>query len=341
MKNIIVAAFILFGVSAFAQGALFDDKGFNNREEIGVSRSYLPSYVSLKRYTPSLLYPQALSNCVAHSFSMAKTITTAKKYNVTDPDEISLLHFSTWYMYHELADYNDYSCGEGLIMEEAAEFALNEGFVPLANVEYPNFYPFSETVLCKQTSKDYYPSSLTTDRVEAEKYAFDKVYAIKNTEQLKTALSEGMPVVVGLMIPDSFERAGSFFKLSSYDKLNLDYGHAMVVVGYNDNLYGGVFEIINSWGSEWGSSGFTKVSYADFFEMVRAAYACEDYSRYGKSPSELVINTVEPEIEEKYSTPMSKVEITDERSNLFDNSKLLEAFQAVDKNWDEDDMDKL
>ena len=341
MKKSVIFIFLLAGFPSLGQGALFDDNGFNNREEIGVSRTYLPSYISLKRYTPNLLYPQALSNCVAHSFSMAKTITTAKKYNVTDPDEISLLHFSTWYMYHELADYDDYSCGDGLSMEEAAEFALNEGFVPLANVEYPNFYPFSETVLCKQTSKSYYPSSLTTDRSESKKYAFDKVYAIKNIDQLKTALSDGMPVVVGLMIPDSFEKAGSFFKLTSYEKGNLNYGHAMVVVGYNDNLNGGVFEIINSWGSEWGSSGFTKISYDDFFEMVRAAYACEDFNRYGKTSNAIVINTEEPELEEKYSAPMSRVEITDERSNTFDNSALLEAFQSVNKNWDEDDIDKL
>jgi hypothetical protein len=148
MKNITVLVLIILGINAYAQGALFDDAGFKNREEIGVSRTFLPSSVSLKRYTPSLLYPQVLSNCVAHSFSMAKTITTAKKFNVTDPKEISLLHFSTWYMYHELADQDDYSCGNGLSMEAAAEFALNQGFVPLANVEYPNFYPFSETVLC-------------------------------------------------------------------------------------------------------------------------------------------------------------------------------------------------
>lgn len=341
MKGLIVGGLLIWAQSISAQGALFDIDGFNDREEIAITRAYLPSSVSLKQFTPSLLYPQGLSDCVAHSFCMAKTITTAKKYGVTNPDEISLLHFSPWYMYYELAEYDDYSCNQGLIMEKAANFALNEGFVPIADVEYPNFYPFSETVLCKSTSKNYYPNSLVEDRDLASNLAFDKVYAIRSNDQLKTALNEGMPVVVGLMIPSSFEKAGYLYEMSSYDKANLKYGHAVVVIGYNDNLYGGVFEIINSWGSEWGSSGYTKITYDDFFEMVKVAYACEDFPRYGQSVNQIVINTESPELEEKFSSPLNEVEIMDERSNTFNNSKLIEAFNSVDKNWDREDMDKL
>ena len=33
-------------------------------------------------------------------------------------------------------------------------------------------------------------------------------------------------------------------------------GHAMVVVGYDDDKYGGAFEILNSWGTYWGNKGF-------------------------------------------------------------------------------------
>ena len=41
-------------------------------------------------------------------------------------------------------------------------------------------------------------------------------------------------------------------------------GHAMVVVGYNDSLYGGAFELMNSWGTNWGNEGFIWIRYKDF-----------------------------------------------------------------------------
>ena len=48
-------------------------------------------------------------------------------------------------------------------------------------------------------------------------------------------------------------------------------GHAMVLVGYDDNKNGGSFLILNSWGDEWGSKGTIWVKYADFFNYFEAA----------------------------------------------------------------------
>ena len=49
-------------------------------------------------------------------------------------------------------------------------------------------------------------------------------------------------------------------------------GHAMVVVGYDDTKYGGAFEIMNSWGSSWGNSGFIWVPYDDFKRQTNSSY---------------------------------------------------------------------
>jgi hypothetical protein len=40
-------------------------------------------------------------------------------------------------------------------------------------------------------------------------------------------------------------------------------GHAMCVVGYDDQKYGGAFEVQNSWGNDWGNGGFFWVRYVD------------------------------------------------------------------------------
>ncbi|NJN41428.1 MAG: hypothetical protein HC811_03495, partial [Flammeovirgaceae bacterium] len=40
-------------------------------------------------------------------------------------------------------------------------------------------------------------------------------------------------------------------------------GHAVTVVGYNDSKFGGAFEIVNSWGKNWATEGFTWLRYDD------------------------------------------------------------------------------
>ncbi len=92
------------------------------------------------------------------------------------------------------------------------------------------------------------------------------------TQKVKKAISKKNPVVVGL------------FK---FKNLKTDYnnvwipnrgtsGHAMVVVGYDDNKAGGAFEIMNSWGTRFGKNGFFWIKYADFERQIKTAYVLVD-----------------------------------------------------------------
>ena len=58
-------------------------------------------------------------------------------------------------------------------------------------------------------------------------------------------------------------------------------GHALCIVGYDDKLGGGAFKIANSWGKNWGKSGFFWLRYQDI-DMVRCAYSL--------MPNSLLIN---------------------------------------------------
>ena len=37
--------------------------------------------------------------------------------------------------------------------------------------------------------------------------------------------------------------------------------HAVTLVGYDDNMYGGAFRMVNSWGKNWGDNGYTWITY--------------------------------------------------------------------------------
>ena len=49
--------------------------------------------------------------------------------------------------------------------------------------------------------------------------------------------------------------------------------HALTIVGYNDNKFGGAFRIVNSWGKDWGDNGYFWLKYKDFKNLTTGAYA--------------------------------------------------------------------
>jgi C1A family cysteine protease len=88
---------------------------------------------------------------------------------------------------------------------------------------------------------------------------------------VKTALAAGTPVIIGFNVYSSFE-AGTWGNppsqggtgLMPYPNVNTEQllgGHAVCIVGYNDNLAGGRFIVRNSWGTSWGQNGYFYMPY--------------------------------------------------------------------------------
>lgn len=48
--------------------------------------------------------------------------------------------------------------------------------------------------------------------------------------------------------------------------------HAMCIIGYDDKKFGGAFEIVNSWGDDWGNGGYIWITYRDFYKMYPEFY---------------------------------------------------------------------
>jgi C1A family cysteine protease len=82
---------------------------------------------------------------------------------------------------------------------------------------------------------------------------------------VKTALSQGYPVVMGFDVYESFETdAVARTGMMPYPNVNSEQslgGHAVAIVGYNDNLNGGRFICRNSWGANWGDRGYFYMPY--------------------------------------------------------------------------------
>jgi len=109
-----------------------------------------------------------------------------------------------------------------------------------------------------------------TDAAKRKAGAYQKC---ANFTAVKTALAQGYPVVIGFTVYASFE-SGTWWQpsgtgLMPYPNVNTEQvlgGHAVSLVGYNDNLTGpagkGYFIARNSWGTSWGKSGYFYMPYA-------------------------------------------------------------------------------
>jgi len=90
---------------------------------------------------------------------------------------------------------------------------------------------------------------------EASKYKIKKYARIYTIDGLKNALFNHGPCLIAVPV---YNYTGRMWKQRDGDTYNG--GHAMTVVGYNNNG----FLIRNSWGNDWCNNGYTTLDYNDW-----------------------------------------------------------------------------
>jgi hypothetical protein len=120
----------------------------------------------------------------------------------------------------------------------------------------------------------------TCHNVSGQEYYSNKLYDYKmlslSVYDIKRALLENSPIVFA--IPSFSNYSGWESKLNLVDGVwnglssnVIDGLHAMTIVGYDDNKGGGAFQIVNSWGDDFGQNGFFWLKYSDL-NYIRYAY---------------------------------------------------------------------
>jgi len=83
---------------------------------------------------------------------------------------------------------------------------------------------------------------------------------------IRKKISNGFPVMFGSYVGGSFFkfRGKGVWEPTDEDREMVGWGgHAMAIVGYNNEIGGGSYRIMNSWGPFWGDGGFAWVRYSD------------------------------------------------------------------------------
>jgi hypothetical protein len=284
MKKIFaVALFFCVLGSVFSQphgrGAILDQEQYERlpRKALQISRAYtaLPPSVSLKNYTPLPGNQGQYGTCVAWATAYAaRTIAESAAFNRTDKRLITGNVFSPAFVYKNIS--NDPACIQGTYIPNALELMKDTGIPRMAAAERATDFPAIPlawfTTARKYTIADYatlYPAN--TDK-----------NAISKTDIVKKSLAEGKPVIVGINCPESFYYLNDVWYPIESPDISAG-GHAICVVGYDDEKYGGAFEIQNSWGTDWGNGGYAWIPYTVFDDFASHAYEIIDnLATYGE-----------------------------------------------------------
>ena len=253
-----------------ATGLLFDEQKYDSlpRKARLVTRSYenLPQSVSLLPYTP---YPGDQGNygtCVAWSTTYAGMTTAASvMQNRTSRSLTSANVFSPYYMFQMC---NPDSDGQNGMYTEDALLFLKEVGVPLRSEKEKRYVDYFENF---DAPREYEKSKMFKIGWYATLF-YSSADSQTKILSVKKSLSEKHPVIISFLATDSFCYSTGYWKPSASDSPSKGGGHAMLVVGYDDNTYGGSFLIQNSWGEDWGKNGYVWVAYEDFAEYTRGAY---------------------------------------------------------------------
>lgn len=232
----------------------------------------LPEAVSLARFAPERQNQGEQGSCVAWSSAYAARSIIEAASTGANPNEIA---YSPAFLYNQIG----LDGCQGSYLIRAMEFMTNKGAVPF------NAFPYDPSDCTRQPSTQLWDAA-----AQHKMHGFNRLTETDdpnglNIRAIKEHLAKDAPVVIGMMVGGSFMQDMLGQKVwhpteDDYRQMGFG-GHAMCVVGYNDGLEGGAFQIMNSWGSQWGENGIAWVRYADFKHFVREAYGVDPMPKRG------------------------------------------------------------
>lgn len=238
----------------------------------------VPTFVSLRPYTPLPQNQGSLGTCVGWSIAYAaRTILAAYEQKWTNQVLITENAFSPFFLYEQAKSIKDIYCMEGTSLYNALEIIKEVGVVKIN--DFGN--------QCGMLITSQHEKKATENKIKDYRRLFESNSGAK-AHLVKKSLSQNRPVVIGIQCcAESFLNAKGvdFWKLQPKDNPNPDGGHALTVIGYDDNYNGGAFELMNSWGTTWGKQGYIWMSYKDFEKYCFEAYEMTTPPKEGQTVS--------------------------------------------------------
>ncbi len=239
------------------------DRRFKSRGTSG-SRA-IASSVDLSAYAPPIKDQGELSSCAAFSTGYYAKSWMEKAEHPSWDTSSQQHQFSPSFVYNQINGGTD----GGASLYDAFQLLADSGDCDWSEFPYDANYTKQPDSTDRQAAAQYKISSdwgyFFVNSMGTAPHAFSN-----DISQLKTWLSAGHPIVLGMPIfsdfPDYGGNAESSYYLSndSYSSGQFMGLHGVFISGYDDNAGGtgkGGFLMLNSWGSSWNGNGKVWLSY--------------------------------------------------------------------------------
>lgn len=212
------------------------------------SDEQLPKKIDLREKFKVQIYDQGKTqSCTANALTAAYAIRTCSQNKLNNPLYLSRLFI----YYNERKMINQTNRDNGAYIKDGTKSLKDNG----SCVE--GLYPFDmKNLYCTPPSYCYDEAlSHTTNSFEVDSSDY--------INQFKLALSNGIPIVVGVMVYDSFKSEETaktgIVKLPNTKSEKLLGGHAICIIGYDDEHKHFIFQ--NSYSTTWGDKGYGYIPY--------------------------------------------------------------------------------
>ena len=263
-----------------ATGGVLDPREYQKAqvyEGLDETKNDLPEQISLLQFAPDRKNQGQQGSCVAWSSaygarSILESVSTDQNPNNTA--------FSPSFMYNQIGLEG---C-QGSYIIRAMENLTKVGAVPF------NSFPYDDKDCTTQPNGGLINAAEKYKMLGFTRLSGDESTNALDIHAIKEHLSKDVPVVIGMMVGGSFMQGMMGQEIwhpqdEDYNMMGFG-GHAMCVIGYDDRKEGGAFQIMNSWGPDWGNNGVGWVLYKDFKHFVREAYGLNPMPKQGSAIAE-------------------------------------------------------
>jgi C1A family cysteine protease len=207
----------------------------------------LPIKVDLRSKCPPVLDQGDLGSCTANAIANAHFYCQMNEPKKTTHNDFPPSRLFIYY--NERVMEGTVTSDSGAMIRDGFKSIGKLGVCPEAS------WPYHIAVFTKRPSAQCYTDAL---RHQALSYA----RVLRTATQMKGCLAQGFVFVAGFSVYESFEsdevaKTGDAPMPSAQEQLLG--GHAVLVCGYDDATRR--FHLQNSWGEDWGNSGFFTLPY--------------------------------------------------------------------------------
>jgi hypothetical protein len=232
------------GGGRHARGFVPDPVGYENTEAVQAFRDYLPPKYDLSADLPPPGNQGDQGSCVAWAVGYAARTYYLKHYYAIDVSKKDN-QISPAFIYNRLKETGG-DCENGVQLPAALKLLQTSGGVPLSVLPYDANQCL--TLPTQQQLSQY-----------GDRFRIRGFRKVKDEDDVKGEIYRDNPVIFAI---DAEGKAWDHYHSGIIDTTEggcAACGHAMVIVGYDDEKQ--AFHFVNSWGTAWGEKGFGWLSY--------------------------------------------------------------------------------